>query len=96
MSVSSFFVSVEDAATKVAAFIVKEATAAETLLGAKTGSAKLNIVITAVSAALSVVGINAATVQSELTSVVNALIALFNKAGIFPSSGSAPSAPPAK
>jgi hypothetical protein len=92
MSITSFFKSVEDAAVKVATFAVKEMAAAETLLGAKTGSSKANIVITAVESALSAMGVPVGTVQSELKAVVDALTALFNKAGIFTTTP--PAAPP--
>jgi hypothetical protein len=92
MSVSTFFKDVETGAGKVAAFIVKEMTNAETLLGAGTGNAKLNIVVQAVETALGVLGINTTEVKSELTSVVNALVALFNKAGIFPAAPPPPAA----
>ena len=92
MSVSSFFSDIESAAGKVASFIVKEMTAAETLLGAGTGNAKLNIVVTAVESALGVLGVNVGSVQTELKAVVNALVTLFNKAGVFPAP---PPTPPA-
>lgn len=92
MSITSFFKSVEDAAEKVATFVVKEMTAAETLLGAKTGSAKANIVISAVESALQAMGVPLGTVQAELKAVVDALTALLNKAGIFTTTP--PAAPP--
>ena len=90
MSISSFFVSLEDAAAKLVAFAVKQIVAAEHLLGAKTGNAKLNLVVTAVEGALSVMGIDVTKVNTELQAVVTALVGLFNKAGMLP-----PSAPPA-
>jgi 6-phosphogluconolactonase/glucosamine-6-phosphate isomerase/deaminase len=91
MSIKTFFASVEDGAVKVVSFVVKEMTAAETLLGAGTGSAKANIVITAVESALSAMGVPIGTVQSELKAVVDAITALMNKAGIF-SKGTTPPA----
>ena len=83
MSISTFFKSVEDGAEKVATFVVKEMTAAENLLGAKTGSIKANIVITAVEGALAAMGISVGTAQAELKTVTDALVALFNKIGLF-------------
>jgi hypothetical protein len=86
MSISSFLGDVESAATKVVTFIAKEMAAAEALLGAKTGSAKLNLVVSAVESALKVLGVDVSKFEGELQAVVNALVALFNKAGIFPAS----------
>jgi len=65
---------------------VKEMTAAENLLGAKTGSVKANIVITAVEGALAAMGVEASSAQKELQLVLDALTALFNKLGLFQSS----------
>jgi hypothetical protein len=92
MSVTGFFSDVESAAGKVGTFIIKEMTAAETLLGAKTGNAKLNLVVTATETALGVLGIDTTKVQSELQAVVTALVNLFNKAGIFTTSTTPPAA----
>ena len=92
MSITSFFKSAEEAAAKVATFIVKEMTAAENLLGAKTGSAKANIVITAVEAALAAMGVSVGTAQAELKAVADALTALFNKIGLFTSGSTPPAA----
>jgi hypothetical protein len=89
MSIGTFFKSLEDGAVKVVGFIIKEMTNAENLLGAKTGNAKLNIVITAVESALAIFGVPVGSVQAELKAVVDALVVLFNKSGIFP-----PSTPP--
>jgi hypothetical protein len=83
LSISSFFKSLEEGAAKVAGFIVREMAAAENLLGAKTGSQKANIVITAVEEALSIMGVPVGTAQTELKAVTDALVALFNKIGIF-------------
>jgi len=83
MSFGSFFKSVEDAATKVVTFLVKQMTFAEDLLGANTGSAKANLVIGVVEQALTALGVPVGTVQTELKAVVDALVNLFNKAGIF-------------
>lgn len=83
MSITSFFKSAEDGAEKVAGFVIKEMTAAENLLGAKTGSVKANIVITAVEAALSAMGVSVGTAQTELKAVTDALTAFFNKVGLF-------------
>ena len=84
MSIGNFFKSVEDGAEKVLVFVVKQMTAAETLLGAGTGSVKANIVITAVESALQAMGVPLGTVKDELKAVVDALTALLNKAGVFP------------
>lgn len=86
MGIKTFFSDLESGAEKVVGFIVKQMTSAETLLGADTGNAKLNIVVTAVKSALAVLGIDVTKVETELTDVVNALVALFNKAGLFPTS----------
>lgn len=86
MSITSFFKSAEDGAEKVAGFIIKEMTAAENLLGAKTGSTKANIVITAVEGALAAMGVSTGTAQTELQAVIDALVALFKKLGLFTSS----------
>ena len=95
MSVSGFFSDVESAAGKVGTFIIKEMTAAETLLGANTGNAKLNLVVTATETALGVLGIDTSKVKTELQTVVTALVALFNKAGIFTTTtSSAPTTTP--
>ena len=83
MGITTWFKSAEDGAEKVANFVIKEMTAAENLLGAKTGNAKANLVITAVEGALSVMGISAGTAQKELQAVLDALTALFNKIGLF-------------
>lgn len=92
MSIGSFFKSVEDGAIKIVTFAVKQMTAAETLLGAGTGNAKANIVITAVETALQAMGVPLGTVQSELKAVVDALTALLNKAGVFPTTPAPPAA----
>lgn len=86
MSITSFFKSAADGAEKVASFIIKEMTAAENLLGAKTGSTKANIVITAVEGALAAMGVSANSAEKELQLVLDALTALFNKLGLFQSS----------
>jgi|KBSMisStaDraftv2_1062788.scaffolds.fasta_scaffold07460_11 hypothetical protein len=86
MSIGSFFKSAEQGVEKVVGFIVKEMTAAENLLGAKTGSVKANIVITAVEGALAAMGVEASSAQKELQLVLDALTALFNKLGLFQSS----------
>lgn len=83
MSLATIFKDFEDAAGKVTGFIVKEMTNVETLLGAKTGNAKLNVVVSTVELALKAVGVNVDSLTSEVTAVTNALVALFNKAGIF-------------
>lgn len=80
----SFLSTIESAESKVVGFVAKEILAAESLLGAKTGSAKLNLVVTAVEAGLSAVGINVKDMGQEIIAVVNALVAVFNKAGILP------------
>lgn len=92
MNISNFFKSAEDGAEKVAGFIIKEMTAAENLLGAKTGSAKANIVIKAVEGALAVMGVSTDTATAELQAVLDAVSALFKKLGLFPTSD--PPAPP--
>ena len=94
MSITSFFKSAEDAAEKVAAFAIKEMNAAETILGAQTGSAKANVVITATETALAAMGIPVGTAQTELKTVVDALTAFFNKVGIFPVTTPAPPTTP--
>ncbi|HXP82552.1 MAG TPA: hypothetical protein VN976_21820 [Verrucomicrobiae bacterium] len=83
MSIGTFFKSVEDGAVKIVTFVVKQMTFAEEVLGAGTGSAKANIVITAVEKALEAMGVPLGTVQTELKAVVDAVTALLNKAGIF-------------
>jgi hypothetical protein len=92
MSIGTFFKSVEEGAGKIATFIVKEMTAAESILGAKTGSAKANIVISAVEAALAAMGVSVGTAQAELKAVADALTALFNKIGLFTTSTTPPAA----
>lgn len=93
MSISTFFTSVENGAEKVLVFVVKQMTAAETLLGAGTGSVKANIVITAVEKALEAMGVPLGTVEAELKAVVDALTALLNKAGMFPKPPATPPVP---
>jgi hypothetical protein len=83
MSVKTFFTSVEDAAVKVVTFITKEMTFAEEVLGAGTGSAKANIVISAVESALQAMGVPLGSVETELKAVVDALTTLLNKTGVF-------------
>lgn len=92
MSITSFFKSVEDGALKIVSFIVKQMTFAEDVLGSNTGSAKANIVIGAVESTLAAMGVPLGTVQKELKAVVDALVALLNKAGIFPPSSTPPAA----
>lgn len=93
MSMGTFFKSLEDGASKIVRFIVKEMTAAESALGAKTGSAKANMVISAVEAALEMLGIPVGTAEAELKAVTDALVALFNKIGLFTTT--TPPTPPA-
>jgi hypothetical protein len=97
MSVGSFFKSVEDGAVKIVTFIVKQMTFAEDVLGAKTGSVKANVVITAVESVLTSLGVPLGSVQTELKAVVDALTALLNKAGVFTTTGGTqpPAAPTA-
>lgn len=92
MSITSFFKSAEDGAEKVAGFIIKEMTAAENLLGAKTGSTKANIVITAVEGALAAMGVSTDAAEKELQAVLKALTELFNKLGLFQTSSTPPAA----
>lgn len=70
--------------TKVVTFISKEVMAAESLLGAKTGNQKLNIVVTAVEAGLSALGVDTSKISDALTAAVNAIVALFNVTGMLP------------
>lgn len=90
MSVTTFLKDAESGAEKVAAFVVKQMTAAEDLLAAHTGSAKANIVITAVEGALTELGLPVTAAQSEVKTVLSALTALFNKLGLFTTSSSTP------
>lgn len=90
MSIGSFFKSLEDGAVKIVTFVVKQMTFAEDVLGSNTGSAKANIVISAVESALAAMGVPLGTVQAELKAVVDALTALLNKAGVFPPSTKPP------
>ena len=94
MSITAFFKSAEDGAVKVITFAIKEMTAAEALLGAGTGNAKANVVVTAIETALTAMGVPVGTVQGELKTVVDALTALLNKAGVFPVTTPAPPTTP--
>ena len=93
MSISGFFSDFKTAATKVVTFIVHQMTFAEELLGSNTGNEKLNLVIKAVEGALAILGVDTSKVQEELKAVVDALVALFNKAGIFPANTQPPTTP---
>lgn len=95
MSITSFFKTAEEGAEKVAGFVIKEMTAAENLLGAKTGSLKANLVITAVESAMGVLGVNIGSASAELADVLKALTTFFNKVGLFTTSGSTTPPPPA-
>lgn len=92
-SLKSIASDVEGVETKVVSFVAKEIMIAENFLGAKTGNAKLNLVVTAVEAGLTAVGINVSNVEAEVEAVVNTLVALFNKAGLLPTSAATPVAP---
>lgn len=82
----SFLTTLEGDISKVGGFIVKEIEAAENLLGAKTGNQKLNLVVTAVEVGLKTLGIDVSSTTAELQAVINALVALMNKAGIMTTS----------
>ena len=90
MSVSSVFKSLEDGAVKVVSFVVKQMTFAEEVLGAGTGSAKANVVITVVEGVLTGLGVPVNTAEAELKAVVDALTAFMTKVGLLP-----PHTPPA-
>ena len=83
---TSLLEKIEGVAEKVGTFIVREIQSAETLLGAKTGNQKLNLVVTAVETGLSSLGINVAGYTADLTLAVNALVAFLNKIGALPAS----------
>jgi hypothetical protein len=86
--VTNILTTIEDDASKVFTFVGKEIIAAENLLGAKTGNAKLNLVVTAAEAGLSAVGINVSNATAEVKALINSMVSLFNASGIFTTSGS--------
>lgn len=84
MKIGAFFKDIEDEGVKILTFVAKQMIFVEEILGAGTGNAKANFVITAVESVLSQMGVPVGTVQAEMKGVVDALEVLMTKLGVLP------------